>query len=82
MDLKEIGWEGVDWINLAEDRDEWQPFCEQGNDPLDSIKCLEFIDQLSNCYLLRKDSLPWNQFCSVAVITLALYFGILRGWLA
>jgi hypothetical protein len=21
MDLREIGWEGVDWIHLAEDRD-------------------------------------------------------------
>jgi hypothetical protein len=24
MDLKEIGWEGVDWIHLAQDRDRWQ----------------------------------------------------------
>jgi hypothetical protein len=24
MDLKEIGWEGVDWIHLAEDRDQWR----------------------------------------------------------
>ena len=24
MDLKEIVWEGVDWINLAQDRDKWQ----------------------------------------------------------
>jgi hypothetical protein len=23
MDLREIGWEGVDWILLAEDRDQW-----------------------------------------------------------
>jgi hypothetical protein len=23
MDLKEIGWEGVDWINFAQDRDKW-----------------------------------------------------------
>jgi hypothetical protein len=22
-DLREIGWEGVDWIDLAEDRDQW-----------------------------------------------------------
>jgi hypothetical protein len=22
MDLREIGWEGVDWINLAQDRDQ------------------------------------------------------------
>jgi hypothetical protein len=23
MDLKEIGWDGVDWIDLAQDRDQW-----------------------------------------------------------
>jgi hypothetical protein len=24
MDLKEIGWIGMDWINLAEDGDRWR----------------------------------------------------------
>jgi hypothetical protein len=24
MDLREIGWEGVDWVHLVEDRDQWQ----------------------------------------------------------
>jgi hypothetical protein len=24
MDLKEIGWKDVDWIHLAQDRDQWQ----------------------------------------------------------
>jgi hypothetical protein len=24
MDLREIGWGGMDWINLAEDRDHWR----------------------------------------------------------
>jgi hypothetical protein len=23
MDLKEIGWEGVDWIGMAQDRGQW-----------------------------------------------------------
>jgi hypothetical protein len=26
MDLREIGWEGVDWILLAEDTDLWRDF--------------------------------------------------------
>jgi hypothetical protein len=26
MDNREIGWGCVDWINLAEDRDQWQAF--------------------------------------------------------
>jgi hypothetical protein len=24
MDLKETGWGGMDWINLAQDKDPWQ----------------------------------------------------------
>jgi hypothetical protein len=24
MDFREIGWEGVDWIHLAQDRDRWR----------------------------------------------------------
>jgi hypothetical protein len=24
MDLREIGWGGMDWINLAQDKDQWR----------------------------------------------------------
>jgi hypothetical protein len=24
MDLREIGWDGVDWIDLTQDRDQWR----------------------------------------------------------
>jgi hypothetical protein len=24
MDIREIGWEGMDWIVLAQDRDQWR----------------------------------------------------------
>jgi hypothetical protein len=24
MDLREVGWDGVDWIDLAQDRDRWR----------------------------------------------------------
>jgi hypothetical protein len=24
MDLRKIGWDGVDWIDLAQDRDRWR----------------------------------------------------------
>jgi hypothetical protein len=26
LNLRVIGWEGVDWIHLAQDRDQWQAF--------------------------------------------------------
>jgi hypothetical protein len=24
MDLREIGWNGIDWIDLVQDRDQWR----------------------------------------------------------
>jgi hypothetical protein len=24
MDLREIGWDGMDWIDVAQDRDQWK----------------------------------------------------------
>jgi hypothetical protein len=24
MDIREIGWHGMDWIDMAEDRDQWR----------------------------------------------------------
>jgi hypothetical protein len=26
MDLREIGWNGVDWIDMAQNRDQWRAF--------------------------------------------------------
>jgi hypothetical protein len=26
MDLREIGWDFMDWIDLAQDRDQWRAF--------------------------------------------------------
>jgi hypothetical protein len=26
IDLREIGWDGMDWIDLAQDRDQWRFF--------------------------------------------------------
>jgi hypothetical protein len=35
MYLREIGWEGMDWIHLAQVRDQWVgSCCEHGNKPL------------------------------------------------
>jgi hypothetical protein len=45
MDLHEVGWGGMDRIDLAWDRDRWwADDCECSNEPLGSIKCLEFLD--------------------------------------
>jgi hypothetical protein len=41
MNLREIGWKGVDRIHLAKDRDHGE-LC--GNDPLGSVKGEQFLD--------------------------------------
>jgi hypothetical protein len=27
IDLQEVGWRGMDWIDMAQDRDRWLPLC-------------------------------------------------------
>jgi hypothetical protein len=37
INIREIGWDGMDWIDLAQCRDQWRT-CEHGNEPWGSIK--------------------------------------------
>jgi hypothetical protein len=59
MNLREIGW----GCGLDASGSEWGPVvgsCGHDNELLDPIKCSEFLDWVSNCRLLQKDSAPWN----------------------
>jgi len=44
MTLTETGWEGVDWIYLAQDREQWQALVLTVMDLLGSMKGREFFD--------------------------------------
>jgi hypothetical protein len=44
VDLKEIGWEGTDWINLAWDMDKGCAVVNMVMNLLDFINCREFLD--------------------------------------
>jgi hypothetical protein len=39
MDLREIGWDGMNWIDLTQEGS-----CEHGNEPSGSIKCWEVFE--------------------------------------
>ena len=45
----------MDWIDLAQDRDRWQGYCECGNELPDYIKCGESLDYVR----ISEDSAPW-----------------------
>jgi phenylalanine-4-hydroxylase len=47
MDFKDVGWEGVDWIHLDQDRDWWQPLFNTVMNLWIPLACKEFLDQLS-----------------------------------
>jgi hypothetical protein len=54
MDLRGTGWDVVDWIDMAKDRD--QGSCEHVIEPSGSIKCWGVLEGLHNWQLLKKGS--------------------------
>jgi hypothetical protein len=52
MDRRDIGWDGMDWIDLAQDRDQWSALLS----PVGSIKCWEVLEWLHNWKLLKMGS--------------------------
>jgi hypothetical protein len=44
MDLREIGWTGMDWIDWAQDRDLWRAIVTTVNEPSGNIKCRKFLE--------------------------------------
>jgi hypothetical protein len=57
MALREVGWDCRDWVDLAEDRDQWGGSCESGNEPSGFIKRLEVLEWLHSWQLLKKAQL-------------------------
>jgi hypothetical protein len=57
IDLREIGWDGMDWIDLAKDRDQWRALVKPVMHP-GSLTCWEVPEWLHNWKLLRNGSAP------------------------
>jgi hypothetical protein len=58
MDLREIGWDALDWINMAQDGGPVAASCEHGIEPSGSIKFWIVLEWLHNWLLLKKGSPP------------------------
>jgi hypothetical protein len=70
MDLRVKGWEGVEWLHVTQDRDEWWA-CEHGNEPSGSIKSGYFLASKVTISFSRR-TLPYGVSKQV---------GWLVGWL-
>jgi hypothetical protein len=51
MDLREIGWDGVDWTDVAQDTDQWRAL-------VNTVMNLRVPEWLHNWRLLKKGSTP------------------------
>jgi hypothetical protein len=44
INLRQIGWDGMDWMNLAQDRDQWRALVNTVRNLRSSIKCWEVLE--------------------------------------
>jgi hypothetical protein len=54
MDVREIRWSSMKWIDLARDRDQRRALVNNGSEFSGSIKCWELRECLSGWRLLKK----------------------------
>jgi hypothetical protein len=52
MDVREIGWDGMDWIDVAHDRDQWRALLNT----VMNLRVREVLEWLHNWRLLEKGS--------------------------
>jgi hypothetical protein len=50
MDLREVGWDFMDWINVAQDRDQWQALVYTQNVPVQSGKNSQNISLIAAAF--------------------------------
>jgi hypothetical protein len=58
IDVREVGWDDVGWIDLAQDRDQWRALVNTVMKTSGSLKCWDVPEWLHNWQLLRKVSAP------------------------
>jgi hypothetical protein len=58
MDLREIGWDGIDWIDLSQNWDQWRALLNRVMKFRVPKKWWEFLEWLHNWQLLKKGSAP------------------------
>jgi hypothetical protein len=58
MDLREIGWRGVDWIQVAQNRDQWQALMDTELNLWFPLKSGNFLTSYMTISFSRRT--PWS----------------------
>jgi hypothetical protein len=53
MDFQELGWRGMHWIDLTQDRETWPAL-------KNAVNSLQVPKIARTCQVLRKDCAPWS----------------------
>jgi hypothetical protein len=61
MDLRETGIDGANWIQLAQDRVQWQAFVSMVMNLRFNKESRLFFDKLSNYQLFKDYPAPWSK---------------------
>jgi uncharacterized protein (DUF2236 family) len=64
MDLRQNEWDGMNWIDLAQDRDQWRSLVNKVMNLLMPKNVWKFLECLNGWRLLKKDTTPWSQVVS------------------
>jgi hypothetical protein len=57
IDLREMGWDGMDWIDLAQDKDQWRALVNMAMNVITSINNSSSIDSQ---YIEIEICVYWN----------------------
>jgi hypothetical protein len=57
MDLREVGWEGMNWIDLAQDRDQWRALVNTVMNLQVQLNARKFLSSCTICGFSRRAQL-------------------------
>ena len=81
MGLQDVGWGGLDWIDLAESRGRWRALVNAVMNLRVTLNGGNFLTWLRTCWPLRNGSAPWRlEFGVIRNVKWVLSFVVSADW--